>query len=155
GPRRGGELSRERLGKLAAAAHDARRAAAAAELVVILFLLVTIVLGCVDLGRFVYYYIAVINGARAGAGLGSVHAYTTPTYPAWQARVRQAVVEDMSQTYGFDPNNLTVTVTALNDSPTLWRGQVVVSYPFTTVINWPGIPNQLTLQRQVAMRNVR
>jgi Flp pilus assembly protein TadG len=132
-----------------------RPAAAAAELVVILFLLITIVLGCVDFGRFSYYYIAVTNGARAGAGFGSVNTYTTATYPVWQAQVKQAVVDEMSATYGFDASKLTVTVSVVYDTPTLWRAQVVASYPFTTIISWPGIPASMTLQRQVAMRMVR
>jgi Flp pilus assembly protein TadG len=123
--------------------------------VVILVLLITIVLGCVDFGRFSYYYIAVTNGARAGAGFGSVNTYTTATYPAWQAQVKQAVIDEMSGTYGFDASRLTVTTSVVHDSTTLWRAQVVVSYPFSTVIDWPGIPHSLTLQRQVAMRNVR
>jgi Flp pilus assembly protein TadG len=44
-----------------------RRGAAAAELAMILPLMLILVLGCVDFGRFAYSYIAVTNAARAGA----------------------------------------------------------------------------------------
>src|SRR2546423_13511130 len=44
-----------------------RHAVAAVELAVLLPVLTTIVLGCVDFGRFAYNYIAVTNAARAGA----------------------------------------------------------------------------------------
>jgi hypothetical protein len=113
---------------------------------------VLIVLGCVDFGRFAYTYVAVTNAARAGAGYGAVHPYAANGYAGWQAQVAQAARDEMT---GFDASQIQVTAEAANDSATLWRAQVTVSYPFQTLIPWPGIPSQLTLSRQVAMRNVR
>jgi Flp pilus assembly protein TadG len=46
--------------------YDRRRGASATELAIILPLFITIVLSCVDFGRFAYTYIAVSNAARAG-----------------------------------------------------------------------------------------
>ena len=62
-----------------AGARRHRRGAAAVEFAVILPLLVTIVLGCVDFGRFAYNYIALTNAARAGAAFGCMNVYTTAT----------------------------------------------------------------------------
>jgi Flp pilus assembly protein TadG len=129
-----------------------RRGAAAVELAVVLPVLVLIVLGCVDFGRFAYTYVAVTNGARAGAGYGSVHPYPANGYARWQALVVQATKNEMSD---FNPAQIQVTAAAVNDTATLWRAQVDVSYPFQTLIPWPGIPSQLTLSSRAAMRNVR
>jgi Flp pilus assembly protein TadG len=129
-----------------------RKGAAAVELAVILPVLILIVLGCVDFGRFAYTYVAVTNAARTGAGYGSSHGYTKAGYPTWQALVAQAAKSEMGD---FDASQITVDASAVNDSPTLWRAQVDVSYTFQTLINWPGLPSQVTLTQRVAMRNVR
>jgi Flp pilus assembly protein TadG len=132
-----------------------RTGAAAGELAFILPVLVLIVLGCVDLGRFVYSYIAVTNAARTAAGFGSSNPYTTATLSTWQAQVRQAAVDEMSGVYGFSDGSLTVTATPTTESAGFRRIQVDVSYPFQTMITWPGIPQNLTLQRRVIMRSIR
>ena len=56
-----------------------RRGAAAVELAMILPVLMTIVLGCVDFGRFAYNYIAVTNAARAGASYAIMNNYSPTT----------------------------------------------------------------------------
>ncbi len=44
--------------------------AALVELAIVLFLLIVIVFGCVDFGRFATTFIAVTNAAREGAEFG-------------------------------------------------------------------------------------
>jgi Flp pilus assembly protein TadG len=129
-----------------------RRAAAAVELAVILPVLLLIVLGCVDFGRFAYTYVAVTNSARVGAGYGSVHGFSKADYPKWQALVAQAAKNEMRD---FDLSQIQVSAQYVPETTTEWTAQVDVSYPFQTLINWPGIPSQVTLSRRVAMRNVR
>jgi Flp pilus assembly protein TadG len=144
--------------RLADAQHEKRtprRAAAAAELAFILPVLVMIVLGCVDFGRFLYTYIAVTNAARAGAGYGSVNAYTTSTYGTWQTDIRSAVIDELSGVYGFDSGDLTVTSTGVTESSGYWRAQVQVQYPFETLVSWPSIPSSITMQRTAVMRGIR
>jgi Flp pilus assembly protein TadG len=122
-------------------------------LALILPVLILIILGCIDLGRFAYSYIAITNGARAGAGFGSVNTYTAATYPKWQARVKQAALDEMTD---LDSSLLDVPdPRAVNDSTTLWRAEVTVRYTFKTLISWPGIPSTVPMERTVAMRNVR
>src|SRR5437879_9370672 len=86
-----------------------RRGASAAELAVLLPVLMLIVLGCVDFGRFSYAYITVTSAARAGAGYGSIHPFTTATESKWEAGVREAATEDAGYLPGFDASKLTVT----------------------------------------------
>src|SRR5438034_6510408 len=60
-----------------------RPAVAAVELAILLPVLVLIVLGCIDFGRFAYNYIAVTNAARAGAAYGMMNNYTSSTLSNW------------------------------------------------------------------------
>jgi Flp pilus assembly protein TadG len=130
-----------------------RHGAAAVEFAIVLPVLMTLVLGCVDFGRLGHSYIAVTNAARAGAGYGSTTSYTAATYNSWVANVQQAVVDEMSQLYGFDATKLTVTTTVVTESGGGSRVQVTVSYPFTTVASWPGLPTTLTLAQTVVMES--
>src|SRR5262245_46343760 len=107
-----------------------RRGAAAAELAFILPVLLLIVLGAIDFGRFAYSYIALTNAARAGAGLGCVNPYTPGTYSNWQTQLKQAVAEEMSQLPGFDSAQLSTTVTGVPETGGMWRVEVQATYPF-------------------------
>jgi Flp pilus assembly protein TadG len=135
-----------------------RRGAAAVEFALILPLLITLVLGCIDFGRFAYYYIAVTNAARAGASYGIMNNYTSSTYSTWVANITQAARDEIAQQK--EPGKtLSVTVSTSRESTGLRRVQVLASYPFTTIVpwNWTGlaIPSSVNLQRQVEMRLIR
>lgn len=132
-----------------------RPAGAAVEFALVLPVLVTLVLGCVDFGRFAVTYIAVTNAARSGAGYGGDHPYTPATLPTWQRLVRQTVADEMRGLNGYDDSQLVVTATATTETDGTWLAQVEVSYPFQTVANWPGIPAVVTLRQVVVQRGVR
>jgi Flp pilus assembly protein TadG len=130
-----------------------RRGAAAAELAILLPLLVLLLLGSVDLGRFAYTYITVTSAARAGAAFGSMNPYTPNTYTRWQSQVTNAVAADMASLSGF--NSSSVTVAGIPESGSLWRVEVTVPYTFKTILTWPGIPSSTTVQQKVALRGMR
>lgn len=133
-----------------------RRAATAVEFALILPVLLTLILACVDFGRFPHTHIAVTNAARAGAGYGSQNPTTAATVLIWKAQVRQAVEEEMNSLNGFDPARLSVVVAdPVVESDGMWRVRVEVSYPFETAVRWPGIPAQVTLRQVVVMRGIR
>ncbi len=133
---------------------SSRRGAAALEFALILPLLITIVLGCVDFGRFAHVYITVTNATRAGAGFASFNPFTTVTRPAWEARIRKIVEDEMGTR--FDPAQIDVpSPVVTNDGGGLRRVRVQVSYPFEMLVNWPLMPNALTLSHEVEMRFVR
>ncbi len=129
-----------------------RRGLAATEFAVVLPVLVTLVLGCVDFGRFAYTDIAVANAARAGAGFGADHPYTPATLGAWQAKVGQTVQDELSD---FDPGQLSVTAAPAAVDGGAWQAQVTVSCPFTTLVNWPGLPTSMTLRKVAVMQSNR
>jgi Flp pilus assembly protein TadG len=128
---------------------------AASEFALILPVLVTLVMGCVDFGRFAYDYIAVQNAARAGAAYGIMNPYTPTTQSAWQSGVQSAAQDEMTQQTGYTSTNLTVQVSTTIESNGLRRVDVTASYPFQTVVSWPGVPSTLTLEAAVQMRAVR
>jgi Flp pilus assembly protein TadG len=128
---------------------------AAVEFAVILPLLVTLVLGCIDFGRFPHTYMAVTNAARAGAWTGIIRSYSVATWPALQTAVRQAVEEEMANLGNYDASLLTVTTTTTVDSDGARRLSVEVGYTFRTLITWPGIPATMNLKRVVVLPFIR
>lgn len=131
-----------------------RRGAVLVEFAILLPVLVAIVLGCVDFGRFAYTYIAVSNAARAGAFFASTQPVDSKTWNAWVLAVQQASVNEMS--VNFTASQISVpTPVMVTDSNGLKTVQVQVSYPFETIVNWPGMPHRMTLRHAVAMRVIR
>lgn len=141
-----------------------RRGAAAAELALILPLLVTIVLGAVDFGRFAYNYIAVTNAARAGAASAMMNNYSSSTQSTWLTNITTAARQEMTGQTGYNSANLNVTSPTSSNGVTLEstglrRVQVTVTYPFQTIVNWNfgiySIPQNLTLQKTIVVRSIR
>lgn len=142
---------------------DGRHAGAAIEFAIILPLLVILILGCIDLGRFAYSHITTTNAARAGAGFATVHPFTPFTQPVWEARTRQAVAQEMTLLADFDSNN--VTVTPGTDTEGFWNVTVEVPYTFHTVVPYPWITSgppapgatgsSIPMRRTVVMRGIR
>jgi Flp pilus assembly protein TadG len=131
----------------------------AAEFAMILPVLITIVLGAVDFGRFAATYIAVINAARAGGQSAMMNNYTASTLSAWQTAITAAARDEITPQVGAtNAANLSVSVTTSTDNG-LKRAQVVASYPFTTVVNWRwtglALPQSVTLQQKVEVRLIR
>jgi Flp pilus assembly protein TadG len=130
----------------------ARRGAAAVELAVVLPLLIVLVLGCVDFGRFASSYIAVTNAARAGAGYGIMNNYTSSTLTTWQSGIVSA-----ARAEGFLGTNVSVAtpVVVLDATTGLRKLQVTASYTFNPIVPWPGIPSTLSMSRMVELRMIR
>ncbi len=142
------------VGSIRRGCPDRRRGAAALELALIMPLLMVIVLGCVDFGRFVYTYIAVTNAARVGASFGSTHPVTSITWPLWEQQIRDAIAAELGP--AFDPAQIVVPAPVIKtDANALKRVSVQVSYPFATLVTWPALPNSITLTRTVQMRVIR
>src|SRR4028119_2251011 len=107
----------------------ARRGRRAPEFAVVLPVLMTVVLGTLDFGRFAYHYIGVTNAARAGAAFGCMHAYTPAPLGRWHAAVAQAAGAEMQGQTGYVPAQLAVTAGATAETGGLWRVRVTASYP--------------------------
>jgi Flp pilus assembly protein TadG len=135
-----------------------RKGAALVELALCLPLLLIILLGATDFGRFAYYHVALTDAVGAGAKFASYHSFTASTQANWQTQVRAAVDEGMSGIVGFERSKLTISnpeVFIDSGQFSFQRVRVTASYNFQTLVPWPGIPSATTLRRSVDVRMVR
>jgi Flp pilus assembly protein TadG len=126
----------------------ARRAVATVELALVLPFLVFMLVAGMDYSRVFYASVIVSNCARNGAlwasdaNLADHSAYDT----VQDAAAADAVDLDITQ--------LQVTELDGTDAQSYGWAQVTVSYPFQTVINYPGIPSPIQITRATRMRKV-
>jgi Flp pilus assembly protein TadG len=132
-----------------------RDGAATLELAVVMPLVLLLAFACVDFGRVVHAYVIVSNAARCGAEEGSMNYFTNYTRSSWETNVKEAVSDEMQGLHGFDSTKLQTTITTATDSDGLFRITLQATYPFQTIVNWPGVPSQVTLSRSVVMRQNR
>jgi hypothetical protein len=98
----------------------------------------------VDYSRIFHYAQIVSNCARNGALYGSdPYGPAQSPYATLDAAARADADPDIQSL---------LTVTSYTDTASYGQEIVVtVSYPFTTLTNYPGIPNQVTLTRTERM----
>jgi Flp pilus assembly protein TadG len=135
-----------------------RRGAAAVEFAIILPLLILLVLGCVDFGRFAYTFIAVTNAARAGAEYASTTPVTlnsSASLTAWKTQVRQWVLLEMGGRFETDETTIAVNVVTPTTHPAPVWITVQVTHPFAMAVPWPLLPDTMSLSRTVQMRMIR
>jgi hypothetical protein len=129
-----------------------RGGAVAVEFAIIAPTLVFLVFAGVDYGRFAYTAVAVAQGARAGASYGAFHYYDPNNSQPWYNGCTNAAKNEMAD---FNPALITVTPTPVRYAAIYYRSSVQVSYPFNTILTWPGLPNQITLTETVVMSSVQ
>ncbi len=121
-----------------------RSAVAAVELAFLLPFLCFLFVVAVDFCRVFAFSLTLTNAARNGALYGSADRASAVD----QTGIENAARADASN---FDPQKLTVTSSVDNpNNPTYV--DVTVSYPFTTITHYPGVPTQTLLRRTVRMR---
>jgi hypothetical protein len=131
------------------------RGVAAVELAVLLPLVMLLVLGAIDFGRFAHNYIALTNASRSAAGFASMNPYTPTTQPRFEAKLREVSIDEMQFLHEFDAEKLQVAFARTSDANSLKRVRVELTYPFDTLVPWPAIPNHIDMQRSVEMRVMR
>jgi Flp pilus assembly protein TadG len=150
-----------------------RSGAAAAELAVFLPVLAVMILGCIDLGRFAYSFIALTNATRSGAFYGVMNPYTSSTQSNWLINIQDYARKEMNSagdtnltidtstlTKGTDANGNTTysnndIVVTIEKTTGERRVSVTAHYPFSMLISYPGFPSSFTMKRQVVMRSIR
>ena len=132
-----------------------QKGATAVEFMCVLPLLIVFCLTSVDFGRFAYAYLALGNAGRAGAEVGATRSYSAGNALARQQQMNAAIREDFSSVGGLDPSQLGIVIEVADDSYSLKRFTITTTYPFSTVISWPGIPRPLDMQRTVTFRRFR
>ena len=166
--------SRTRKSKLFAAPRKARGQSGQSllEVALLLPLMLLLLLGSIDLGRYAYIAILVGNAARAGAGYGAQNlAFSVDTTGI------QAAADNDYQNNGQNVSTLTVSSsvscgcdsggtvttsgcsTATNPSAGICTSghwvvmvSVTASGTYSALFNYPGIPSTMAVSRTVTMR---
>lgn len=147
------------------------------EMALVTPLLLAMVIGAIELGRYAYIAILVGNAARAGAAYGTERIMNAGDGPG----IAQAAKNDY-QNNGQNPKLLTVTTKDLcgcdtgsystgwataaacnpgpgGTAPTCTTGnwavmvQVTASGTYSTIFSYPWIPNPITITKQSTMRS--
>ena len=127
---------------------DSRRAMAALELALLLPMLVFLFVIAFDWARIFYYSVTLTNAARQGAIYG---ANLNPTATSPYTSVAQAAMAER----GVQALTPSPTITSTTGgSATLGTNyiEVTVTWPFSTVTSFPGVPSPVLLTRTVRMR---
>jgi hypothetical protein len=132
-----------------------RNGTTALELVCVLPVLIAIVLGAADLGRFAHYDNIVSNAARLGAEYGATHRRTALNASAWEGRVVDVAHEELAHLPDFDVDSLELSVDATEVNIVPMEVEVEVSYPFEMIVDWPGLPGEFDIRATVAYEEYR
>jgi Flp pilus assembly protein TadG len=132
-----------------------RSGTSAVEFVCVLPVCVAIVLGAVDLGRFAHYDNVLSNAARVGAEYGATHRRTARNLLSWEQRTEEAVQAEAAHLPNYEADLLEVTVTNIETPGELRTVEVTASYPFETIVNWPGIPDRVDFELSVSYQEYR
>ena len=139
--------------------------AALVEFALVTPLLMLILMGLVEIGRFAYFSILVGNAAHAGAFYGS----QTITTAGDSTGMQNAVLNDGQNVTGLQASPAPTTfIQCWNGATTAAPSasgacttsgyhaveyvQVSATGQFSALINWPGIPQQMNLTRSAVMR---
>ena len=123
----------------------ARAGASAVELALVLPLLAAFFLFTVDFARLYYHFTIVTNCARAGAlyAADSTAAAESP-YADYTAAALADAADLVPQPSVSSANGVDAEGNAYVE--------VTVSYPFTTISGYPGLPNPVNVTRTVRAR---
>jgi Flp pilus assembly protein TadG len=122
-----------------------RRGAAAVELAVLLPFLAFMFVIAVDWARIFYYSVTITNYARQGALYGS-DPFAAAQSP--YTSIQQAALADGP---ALNPQPTVTSTNGVDESGNSYVA-VTVTWPFSTLTNFPGVPGQVSLSRTVQMR---
>lgn len=140
-----------------------RKGGALVELAIIFPVLLLMCCGAMDFARVVYAGIAVSNAARAGVQYGTF----SPGNAGNTGGMQQAALDDAAgqgltgitasaSTFCLCSGNSTAvsctSSTSCGSTTPNGYAQVTVSYTFNTMLNYPGIPSSIVLNRTAKMR---
>lgn len=132
----------------AAHRHAWRRGAATIELAITVPLLLSILLGVMETGRYVRTVVAVANAARNGA----TYASATAAAANDTASIRRAVLDEMSGFAISETNPSVPPVVVRQDARGYNFVTVTVDYRFAPLIRLPFLPAEWQALRKVQMR---
>jgi Flp pilus assembly protein TadG len=139
-----------------------RSGAAVVEFAVLAPIMAMLFMAGIDLAR-AYYYSTTINNC---AWNGAMYASGVLTDPTWNAAgggttnstIQACLVDSTNLNPALTSNNITVQGPSSPSPPTDANGNpvaiVTISYQFTTIGIYPGVPNPITITRTAQVRVV-
>jgi Flp pilus assembly protein TadG len=121
-----------------------RRGAAVVELAILLPLLVFLFVIAADFARVYYFSLTLQNCARSGA------LYASDPWVAQESPFASYQAAALSDATNLTPQP-TISSKGGNDAIGRPYVEVTAAYTFSTITRFPGVPNQLKLQRSVKM----
>ena len=112
--------------------------------------LIILMLGVIDFGRVYFAYVSVTNSARTGADYAAANCDPSCDEDDLAA-IRDAVVLETTQLLNTSSTNPDVSVST-GESLVSDFIDVTVSYAFTTIFPWPGLPDSMNVERTVTAR---
>ena len=118
-------------------------------------LLMLLAMACIDLGRAIHVSQVLGNAVQSGAQYAATHQDTAYTHSSWHTQIDNTVTAEMQNAPLFDPALLTITIYDFADPGGEEFVRVRGDYQFQTIVDWPGLPAQIPLRREVVQRRVR
>jgi Flp pilus assembly protein TadG len=142
-----GSASLTHLGRESMPPTARRRGAAAAELAIVLTVLIPVFILALDAARVYQAYIVLTEAARNGAiWLYDPVAQSESPYADYKAAALANAAADLP---GLTADDITsVSGTTVNGNQ---YAQVSISYKFSFLTAWPGLPTSFTLHRTVTV----
>jgi Flp pilus assembly protein TadG len=125
-----------------------------------------LLIGMIEIGRYEYFSILAANAARAGAQYGAQNLLTAydnagitnaavqdgASLSNWTTSGGKIIVNQLCATGGSAPTTCSTPWGSSPPQDTIYYVQVQVSGVFTSLLNYPGIPNQLPISGSSTMR---
>jgi Flp pilus assembly protein TadG len=147
------------------------RGSALLEAALLVPIMLTMLFGTMDFGRVFYAAVAVASAARAGVQYGSLKVGNSGNFTAMKLAAQndaasqgipaaslvitarnfcQCVGDTSAIVYNSCTTTSCSTYGSAGKPPTYV--DVTATYPFSTLVNWPGIPSTFSLTRTARMR---
>ena len=111
-------------------------------------ILLILMLGVIDFGRVYFAYVSVTNGARNGADFASQGTGAAADIDG----IRAAAVVETSDLLNTSETNPDVSVATGTDSQGRLYADVTMTYTFSSIFPWPGLPSSIDVDRTVRAR---
>lgn len=141
--------------KVIAKSLRSRRAAAVVELAVCVPVVLLLAIAAMDFGRIAHHAEVVSNAARTGAECGATHGFTEFTRAAWEADVREAVVQELGNLPNFSESKLDYQLSITTDADDIRTIEMELTYPFESIVSWSTLPRETQIKGRVVFRQFR
>lgn len=141
--------------KTRSASEGVQRGATAVEFAVVLPLILMLALGAVDFGRIAQTSIALNSATGNGADYAATHRFTADTRADWEAKIREAIRQDLEHITDFDAASLNITITTSTQPDQSIQVTIESTYPFRTAVDWPALPHETVLRQHIAITQYR